>query len=82
MATLIRGVVTDTHPHWSTGEPILWGDDVRTPDGWSGFVTGMHPDEVLVTAYSDDADYEEEFSPDDLRLVALGPAHAPMAEDR
>lgn len=66
-----------THPRWSTGHPILWGDDVVTPEGWAGFVVGMNPDEVLVTPYSDDVggDYEEEFSPYDLRLTAYGPGH-------
>lgn len=74
-ASLIRGSITGDHPRWSTGEPILWGDDVRTPDGWDGFVVGMSPDEVLVSAISDDEECEEEFSPDDLRLLSLGTSH-------
>lgn len=74
-ATLVLGVITETHPRWASGEPILWGDVVRVPDGWRGFVTSINgPDEVAVCAYGED-DYYEEFGPDDLQLVTLGDAH-------
>lgn len=61
------------HPLWADGSPILVGQDVRVLDGWVGFVTNVGCEEVTVTPYGEDAEWDEQLSPDDLTLLPPEP---------
>lgn len=69
----VRGLPPRTadyqHPLWADGEPILVGQDVRTPDGWIGFITNVSCEEVTVSPYGEDDEWDEQLSPDDLHRI-------------
>jgi len=64
--------MSDLHPRWADGSPILFGEDVvHATERWQGFVAGIpSSDELTVCWWTDEGDFTdgEEYSPDALWL--------------
>jgi hypothetical protein len=56
------------HPTWADGDPFLVGQDVKTPEGWVGFVSKVGHEEIWVYPYGDgEPNDEDQYAPEELR---------------